>query len=177
MCRALRRHQFRSQYFQRPLHRKRPTSNSSRKRSRQQGCYGLTFNSPTIGGPAITANEVALVDIDDCGAVTFNSPSFGIYPIASSAPLTFSGGGCSTEPKAIAIPGSSGVIGAVTLTYPGAGCSAAPAVTINGDSIYAGSYFATGSLQYTGTGNQHYASYVNSAGAAVVLSFVPPVYP
>ncbi len=221
-------------------------------------CSGLTFNSPTFGGPATSTNQVALVDIDDCGAVTFTSPAFGIYGLARSAPLTFSGGGCSTEPTAVAIPNPSGIIKAVTLTYPGAGCTSAPTiavggagsgasitateaggvvtgltiaaggtgytlsgivplvyntinkavlitaptcndglnayaspcwpwivrssggsggVTINGDSIYAGSYFATGSLQYTGNGNQNYATYMNPAGSTILLGVVPQVYP
>jgi hypothetical protein len=101
--------------------------------SASKSCASLTFNSPVIGGPSIVLpNQVALVDVDDCAGVTFNSPSLGIYGIASAAPLTFSGGGCSTEPNGIAIPSPAGVVVAVTLTYPGVGCASAPSVAVGG---------------------------------------------
>jgi hypothetical protein len=46
-------------------------------------CTGLTFNSPIVDGPNSTANQVALVDVDDCGAVTFASPIQSILEIIS----------------------------------------------------------------------------------------------
>jgi hypothetical protein len=96
-------------------------------------CSTLTFNAPVLAGPsAVGANQVALVDIDNCSSVTFVSPFFNISGIAHAAPLTFSGGGCTTEPTAEAIPNPSGVIKAVTLTYAGAGCTSAPTVAVGG---------------------------------------------
>jgi hypothetical protein len=103
------------------------------RRYHSEACSGLTIDSPTLTGPAsINAYAVALVDIDDCISVAFNAPQFNVFGIDTSAPLTFSGGGCTTEPTAVAIPNPSGLIKAVTLIYPGAGCTSAPTVAVGG---------------------------------------------
>lgn len=138
-----------------------------------QTCTTITFNSPIVGGPAsVQSNQVALVDIDDCASVTFVSPRFLVYPIGSAAPLTFSGGGCSSEPAGVAIPNPSGVIRAVTLTYPGAGCTSAPTVTIGGSGTGA-------SISATEAGGVVTAITLTSGGTGYSLStgaIVPVVY-
>jgi len=93
---------------------------------------GLTFNSPVLTGSSVVTNQTALFDIEDAFSVTVNAPEFNIYGLSESAPLSFSGGGCSTEPTAVAIPNPSGVIKAVTLTFQGAGCTSAPTITVGG---------------------------------------------
>ena len=98
-----------------------------------EGCAAITFNSPVIGGPAaVEANQLALVHVEDCNAVTFVSPFFNTYPIGTSAPLTFSGGGCTQEPSGVATPNPAGVIKEAVVTWPGAGCTSAPTITVGG---------------------------------------------
>jgi hypothetical protein len=134
-----------------------------------EGCNDLTFDSPSLTGPStISADAVALVDIDDCTGVVFNAPQFGVFGIDTSAPLTFSGGGCSTEPTAVAIPNPSGVIRAVTLTYPGAGCTSAPTVAVGGAGTGA-------SIKATEAGGIVTGLTISAAGTGYTLGNVVPI--
>lgn len=137
--------------------------------SSNEDCAAITFNSPTLGGSS-SAYRVALIDIDNCIGVTLNAPGFSVYGIDSSAPLTFSGGGCSTEPAAVAIPNPSGVVRAVTLTYPGAGCTSAPTVAVGGTGTGA-------SITATESGGIVTSLTLNAGGTGYTLmNNVPVVY-
>lgn len=132
-------------------------------------CGAITFNSPVIGGTAsVNADETALVDIEDCVGVTFNAPSFAMYGLQTSAPLTFTGGGCTTEPEGVGIPSPAGQLVIATLVYPGAGCTGAPSVSVGGAGSGAGVTAAESGGIVTGLT-------INAPGSGYVLVTQPPL--
>lgn len=107
---------------------------------------GWTLNSPVVSGADPTLNASngfssrgAAMDFYWAQGIVVNTPRFeGSYLIDTIAQLSFSGGGCTTEPNGITRVNPSGVVSSALLLYPGAGCTGTPTVTVTAGSAGSG---------------------------------------
>jgi hypothetical protein len=100
-------------------------------------CRGITFNGFATQAVVNThpqySSRAATIDAQNCQFITFNSPTLlssqGYFNLA---PLSFSGGGASTQAQGVAFVNPDGAIRATMITAPGAGYTSNPTVTIGG---------------------------------------------
>jgi hypothetical protein len=144
--------------------------------------YGILNSAPTVAvggagsGASITATEAGGV----VTGLTISAAGTG-YTLPSGAivPLVYNTVGKSaTIIDPMCADGANGLGSPCWAWMVRASASAASGVQIDGDAFnIPGIASVNANLEYTGIGNQHYLSYVDSSGATHLLSVVPQVYP
>jgi Domain of unknown function (DUF4214) len=108
------------------------TASSSSQQSGQPGtCVPPSTTAANSGG---TVAYISLVSCSGNGVGCIGDLFFGGAGYTAVPNITITGGGCTTEPVAIASisqPGSAGYISQIYMTNPGAGCTSTPTVTID----------------------------------------------
>jgi len=148
-------------------------------------------NAPVLLGPYTNAtnysSRVALIDFNYSDGNVVDAPILsGSFGVNALAPLTFTGGGCTTSPVGIARVSPSGALNSALLLDAGVGCTSNPSVSVGGGggTVTASGFPSSPTLSASGGGGAAtalmpiiYTSASRSVVNAPVFSFDNPVWP